>query len=84
MPWSYFIVVVSVILTLVSVIKTGILLLIYKLWMRLGQLFGLLVSPSVLGVVYINYQLDLFINLCNQLATTNCYRVIVLKRIKSN
>jgi len=43
-------------------------------------------NPLVLHrcVVFISCKLDLFINLCNQLATTNSDRTIALKWIKSN
>ena len=42
----------AVLFLLVTMIKSELLLPLNKLWMRLGLLLGMIISPIVLGVIF--------------------------------
>ena len=50
--WVYPFSTVAVILFTVSIFKADILLPLNKLWIRLGLLLGMIVSPVVLGIIF--------------------------------
>ena len=47
-----FIVVIAILLFVVTVVRADTLLPLNKLWMRLGHLLGMIVSPIILGLVF--------------------------------
>jgi hypothetical protein len=42
----------SVVFVVITIVKAEVLLPLNKLWMRLGLLLGMIVSPIVLGLIY--------------------------------
>ena len=52
MIWTYAFVAASSIFLLVPLIKSDALLPLTKLWIRLGLLLGIIVSPIVLGIIF--------------------------------
>ena len=50
--WTYAFTVVSLIFFVITLVKSEALLPLNKLWMRLGVLLGVIVSPIVLGVIF--------------------------------
>ena len=50
--WVYIFVAAAMIFLFITLIKSDALLHINKLWMRIGLLLGMLVSPVVLGVIF--------------------------------
>ena len=52
MTWTYAFVTASSIFLVVTLIKSDALLPLNILWMRLGFLLGLIVSPIVLGIIF--------------------------------
>lgn len=49
---AYVFVTVALIFLLITLIKSDALLPLNKLWMRLGFLLGMIVSPIVLGIIF--------------------------------
>ena len=52
LTWVYSFFAAAVMFFVVTIIKAEILLPLNKLWMRLGLLLGMIVSPIVLGVMF--------------------------------
>ena len=50
--WAYFFAAIVLVLLTVTVFKADLLLPLNKLWMRLGFLLGMIVSPIVLGLLF--------------------------------
>ena len=50
--WAYVFIAAALAFLLVTLIKSDALLPLNKLWMRLGLLLGMIVSPIVLGVIF--------------------------------
>ena len=50
--WAYPFIVAALIFLLVTIVKSDALLPLNKLWMRLGLLLGMIVSPIVIGVIF--------------------------------
>jgi len=50
--WAYAFIAAASIFLLVTRLKSDALLPLNKLWMRLGLLLGLIVSPIVLGIIF--------------------------------
>jgi len=50
--WTFVFIVAALIFLLITLIKSDALLPLNKLWMRLGILLGMIVSPIVLGIVF--------------------------------
>ncbi len=50
--WTYVFIVAALAFLLVTLIMSYALLPLNKLWMRLGLLLGMIVSPIVLGVIF--------------------------------
>lgn len=50
--WSYVLVATASIFLLITLIKSDTLLPLNKLWMRLGLLLGMVVSPIVIGIIF--------------------------------
>ena len=50
--WAYIFVVTASIFMLITLIKSDVLIPLNKLWMRLGILLGMIVSPIVLGIIF--------------------------------
>jgi len=50
--WSYAFGLTSLLFLIISSVKAEILLPLNKLWMRLGHLIGMIVSPIVLGIIF--------------------------------
>ena len=50
--WTYVFIVATLAFMLVTLIKSDALLPLNKLWMQLGLLLGMIVSPIVLGVIF--------------------------------
>ena len=53
MIWAYIFAIASLIFLVVTVAKADILLPLNKLWMRFGLLLGMIVSPIVLGIIFL-------------------------------
>ena len=52
LTWAYVVSAAALAFMLVTLIKSDALLPLNKLWMRLGLLLGMIVSPIVLGVIF--------------------------------
>ena len=52
MAWTYAFVAASSIFLVITLIKSDALLPLNMLWMRLGFLLGMIVSPIVLGIIF--------------------------------
>ena len=52
MNWTYAFSAASLIFLVVTLIKSHILLPLNKLWMRLGLLLGMIISPILLGLIF--------------------------------
>jgi hypothetical protein len=52
LTWTYVFISAAVAFLLVTLIMSDVLLPLNKLWMRLGLLLGMIVSPIVLGVIF--------------------------------
>ena len=52
MAWAYSFVAASSIFLVVTLLKSDALLPLNKLWMQLGYLLGMIVSPIVLGIIF--------------------------------
>ena len=50
--WAYVFIAMAMIFLLVTLIKSDALLPLNKLWMGLGILLGMIVSPIVLGIIF--------------------------------
>jgi len=50
--WAYVFTVTALIFLLITLLKSDALLPLNKLWMRLGILLGMIVSPIVLGIIF--------------------------------
>ena len=50
--WAYVFIAVASIFLLLALIKSDALLPLNKLWMRLGLLLGMMVSPVILGIIF--------------------------------
>lgn len=50
--WTYAFVVAAMTFLLITFIKSDVLLPLNKLWMRLGFLLGMIISPIVLGIIF--------------------------------
>lgn len=49
---SYMLFILAALFLLITLIKANLLLPLNKLWMQLGQLLGMIVSPIVLGIIF--------------------------------
>ena len=52
LTWTYAFIAAAAAFLLVTLIMSDVLLPLNKLWMRLGLLLGMIVSPIVLGVIF--------------------------------
>ena len=52
MTWAYTFIIAAMTFLVVTLVKSDALLPLNKLWMRFGLLFGMIVSPIVLGVLF--------------------------------
>ena len=52
MTWAYAFIAAAFIFLFVTLIKSDALLPLNKLWMRLGLMLGMIVSPIVLGLIF--------------------------------
>ena len=52
MTWAYAFIAAALVFLIVTLVKSDALLPLNKLWMRLGLLLGMIVSPIVLGVIF--------------------------------
>jgi len=52
MTWAYIFIAASLIFLVITLVKDEVLLPLNKLWMRLGLLLGMIVSPIVLGIIF--------------------------------
>ena len=52
MGWTYVFIGAAFLFLLITQIKSDALLPLNKLWMRLGLLLGMIVSPIVLGIIF--------------------------------
>ena len=50
--WAYVFFAIAILLFVVTVVRADTLLPLNKLWMRLGHLLGMIVSPIILGLVF--------------------------------
>lgn len=50
--WTYIFSIASLMFLGVTIVKAEILLPLNKLWMRLGLLLGMIISPIVLGIIF--------------------------------
>ena len=50
--WAYFFLIIALIFFVITITKAEILLPLNKIWMRLGLILGLIVSPLVLGLIF--------------------------------
>ena len=50
--WVYILVTISFIFFIVTILKAEVLLPLNKLWMSLGFLLGMIVSPIVMGLIF--------------------------------
>ena len=50
--WAYAFIIISLSFLIITIVKSDILLPLNKLWMLLGLLLGMIVSPIVLGVIF--------------------------------
>ena len=50
--WAYVFIAAALIFLLVTLIKSDVLLPLNTLWMRLGLLLGMIITPVVLGVIF--------------------------------
>lgn len=69
--WAYMFAAASLTFLLVTLINSDVLLPLNKLWMRFGMLLGLIVSPIVLGIIFLGYLLQ-YQRLCGQMDVMNC------------
>jgi hypothetical protein len=53
--WACVFIAAALIFLIVTLIKSEILLPLNKLWMRLGFLLGMIVSPIVLGIIFFGF-----------------------------
>ena len=51
--WAYMFSVAAMIFLLLTLIKSDALLPLNKLWMRFGLLLGMIVSPIVIGIIFL-------------------------------
>ena len=51
-PFAYFFLALAVVFFMVTLVKAKMLYPINKLWMRLGFLLGMIVSPIMLGIIF--------------------------------
>ena len=51
--WAYVLIVTALIFLLITLIKSDALLPLNKLWMRFGLLLGMIVSPIVIGIIFL-------------------------------
>ena len=49
---GYFFLLISIIFFIITILKAELLLPLNKLWMRIGLLLGMIVSPIVLGIIF--------------------------------
>ena len=52
MTWAYAFIAASAMFLLITCVKSDALLPLNKLWMQLGYLLGMIVSPIVLGIIF--------------------------------
>ena len=52
LTWAYLFVIVALIFFVITLTNEKLLLPLNKLWMRLGFLLGMLISPIVLGIIF--------------------------------
>ena len=50
--WAYAFITIALSFLIVTLVKSDVLLPLNKLWMRLGLLLGMIVSPIVLGIIF--------------------------------
>ena len=50
--WAYAFITLSLSFLIITLVKSDVLLPLNKLWMRLGLLLGIIVSPIVLGIIF--------------------------------
>jgi hypothetical protein len=50
--WAYVFLATALIFLILTLIKSDVLLPLNKLWMRLGILLGMIVSPIILGIIF--------------------------------
>ena len=50
--WTYAFITISFSFLIITLVKSDVLLPLNKLWMRLGLLLGIIVSPIVLGIIF--------------------------------
>ena len=50
--WAYAFITIALSFLIVTLVKSDFLLPLNKLWMRLGLLLGMIVSPIVLGIIF--------------------------------
>ena len=50
--WAYAFITISLSFLIITLVKSDVLLPLNKLWMRLGLLLGMIVSPIVLGIIF--------------------------------
>ena len=50
--WAYAFITISLSFLIITLVKSDVLLPLNKLWMRLGLLLGIIVSPIVLGIIF--------------------------------
>ena len=50
--WAYVFFAAALVFLLITLIKSDALLTLNKLWMRFGQMLGMIVSPIVLGIIF--------------------------------
>jgi len=50
--WTYIFSIASLMFLGITIVKAEILLPLNKLWMRLGLLLGMIISPIVLGIIF--------------------------------
>ena len=68
MTWAYSSIAVAFIFLVITLVKNEILLPLNKLWMLLGLLLGMIVSPIVLGVIFFGLftPIAFFMKLCGR------------------
>ena len=52
MIWAYTFISTSSLLLVITLLKENLLLGLNKLWMRIGFLLGMIVSPIILGIIF--------------------------------
>lgn len=50
--WTYTLSIVALIFLVITLVKADLFLPLNKLWMKTGQLIGIIISPIVLGIIY--------------------------------